>query len=118
MAEASNFDKLFRKLIRRFREDFPTLYPVRVRRCEIEEEGSYGETELIYGKHGPYIVVRIEKREAESTQFLALIHELGHALDWGTPEQEAAKDELYQRGHGPSYGIAYAALFERLVGSV
>lgn len=113
----TKFEKLSRKLMRRFREDFPTLYPVRLK-TEKLEEGTYGETELIHGKSGSYILIRIEKEESDSTKYLTLLHELGHAFDWGTPEQEAAKCELYQRGHGPTFGIAYADIFERLVGSV
>ena len=117
MAELTKFERLSRKLMRRFREDFPTLYPVRLR-LERLEEGTYGDTSLVHGKRGPYLLIRVSKEESDGTKFLALIHEMGHALDWGTPSQEAAKDERYQRGHGPTFGVAYAALFEWLVGSV
>ena len=113
----TGFDRLRFLLMRRFREDWPTLYPVRVRMVELEED-SFGETALVHGKHGPYLVVSIEKRESDATKWLTLIHELAHALDWGSDAQEDAKAERYPRGHGPSFGIQYAALFEWLVAAV
>ncbi len=113
----SSFDKLSRRLLRRFREDFPTLYPVKVRFDKLPE-GEYGETSLVNGKKGPYILIKIRKQESEAAKFLALMHELAHAIDFGTPCQEAYRYERYPRGHGPTFGIAYADLFERLIASV
>jgi len=113
----TGFDKLQRRLMRRFREDFPTLYPVKVRVTKMDE-GEYGDTSLVVGKKESYILVRVNREESDAAKFLTLLHELGHALDWGTPSQEAAKDDRYPRGHGPSFGVAYADLWERLIGSV
>ena len=94
--------------MRSFRERFSTLHPVILRRTKLED---WGDTGLVTRKGFPHIMVRVNSTLSSEAQFFVLVHELAHALQWRANEDGRESD------HDGEWGIAYARIWEVLLGA-
>ena len=89
---------------------FPTLHPVKiVKTKELNRNEEWGETTVRKIKGKDYLVIRIASWLPHPADFLVLLHEYAHAMQWRPEHQE--DDEV----HSPEWGICEAKLW-RFVG--
>lgn len=111
---ASHFtEKSITRLKEHMKFIFPTDLEVRFRRVVIKE-GQMGDCSLVVPKTGKpaYFLIRIDKRLPLSTQWVVLIHEYAHALQWRPPIQEAGR----LADHDAEWGIAEGRIWDEVGG--
>lgn len=92
---------------RQLRVLVPPVWPIRVRRTQLED--SYGDCTFFRGgnRQEPYFMIRIAKGMGPAAETLVLVHEWAHALSWGS-------DSHRIRSHGPEWGIALSRIWQAL----
>lgn len=83
-------EKDLRALKARLKLNLPTEYPVRYKRVELKG-GEMGDCDLVVGKKETYFSIRIDKRLPLVAQWLVIVHEYAHALQWRGPVAESIR---------------------------
>ena len=97
-----------KKLLSLLQERYPTLHPVRIERPKIIDgsDKSFGETEVRKFSGKTMLVIRVAAWLPYPADWMVLIHEYAHAMNWRPAHQE--NDEH----HGPEWGLAEAKLWK------
>lgn len=99
----------FRLILRRLRNDFPPVYPVKVRRVQRDLVGPdhpYGICWLANPdkpKKQRYYQILINKSYAWTVQFDTLLHEWAHTLCWYLVENKKDHGDIFHRKFGMLY---------------
>lgn len=97
-----------RRFMKEFRDNFEPMHPVALRQVDLKD--CWGDTEIKTIKGRKTFVVRIDKKLSGPAQLFVLIHELAHTLQWRVNEYTRCGD------HDAEWGIAYARIWEALLG--
>lgn len=100
------------KLIAHLRNFLPTDIPVKLTRDKMDP-GHHGECYLVVPKKDPdkaYYRIRINKLLSWDAQWVTIIHEYAHALQWRGEAQESTR----LSDHDAEWGIALARCFHEV----
>ena len=103
-------EQQFHLLLRMLRRDFPTKYPVKVRRVILSKtlRGVCSVANSDKPKDRRYFAILLCKSDPWATQRDTLIHEWAHALTWFQLGEGKDHGDLFAR----KYGVLYRALIE------
>jgi len=107
-------EKDLRKLKHHLKFVLHTDLEVRFRRVEITD-GSFGDCSLIVPKkdgQDAYFLIRVDRRLPRAAQWLVLIHEYAHALQWRPPIQETQR----LSDHDGEWGLAMSKCWTEVGG--
>jgi hypothetical protein len=107
-------EKDLRSLKHHLRYTLATDLEVRFRRCIIKD-GAFANTDLVVPKKKgelAYFLIRVDKRLPLCAQWLVIIHEYAHALQWRPPAQESQRLD----DHDGEWGIAEARCWNEVGG--
>jgi hypothetical protein len=109
-------DQEFRILLRTLRRDFPTDYPVKVKRVHRTIIGGtppyYGTAHLVNEdkpKEKRYYLITINNSHPWKVQLDTILHEWAHCLTWFQCPEDSDHPDIFAR----KYGVLYRAIIEQ-----
>jgi len=99
-----------RKLIRSLQATFPTLHPVRVKRCRRIKD--WGDCSVVTHRRTKVMQIRVAAWLPWPADYLVFVHEYGHARVW---QPDHIEEKIVEQ-HPAEWGVKLAELWRHLEG--